>query len=345
MKKNVDYIIVGDGYAGLFFAHQLILHQKSFVLYSEGKKSASHYSAGIINPVVLKRFSAFWLADEQIDFLKNTMLEISKYLPKIYFVEDTIHRIFHDEKERDIWQRKIVSNNLEAYLSNNFENLDVVSNPFETGVVLKSGRIDVQNFFTDFLDYLKTENILIEEKFDHNVISTDNNSYKDFNYKNIIFCEGILVKSNPYFSEIPIIPNKGHFIKVLLSNPIPSNVIIKKKHFLYHSEDDTYYYGGTYDPEGFGSKVDELAKQQLIDGLKEIYPFDFKILEIDFGYRPTMEDRRPVVGTHSTHKNLHILNGLGARGILNGNYFSEHLFNHIELRNSLLKDVDVKRFF
>ncbi len=36
--KNVDYIIVGDGYAGLFLAHQLIKNNKSFVIFSEEGK-------------------------------------------------------------------------------------------------------------------------------------------------------------------------------------------------------------------------------------------------------------------------------------------------------------------
>mgnify|MGYP003615829603 CR=1 FL=1 len=60
--KKVDYIIVGDGYAALFFAHQLIKNNKSFYLFSEGKKGASFVSAGIINHAVLKRFITFWLA-------------------------------------------------------------------------------------------------------------------------------------------------------------------------------------------------------------------------------------------------------------------------------------------
>ena len=55
-------------------------------------------------------------------------------------------------------------------------------------------------------------------------------------------------------------------------------------------------------------------------------------------------DRRPILGSHSVHKNLYILNGLGARGILNGSYFAHHLYNHIENDGKLLSDVDLSRF-
>src|SRR5690606_10747023 len=97
--KNVDYIIVGGGYAGIFFAHQLILNGKSFVIFSEGGKSASQVSAGIVNPVVLKKFTTFWLAKEQIDFLNTSLNEIAEYTGKNYQINENIHRIFHDQKE------------------------------------------------------------------------------------------------------------------------------------------------------------------------------------------------------------------------------------------------------
>lgn len=341
---KVDYIIVGDGYAGLFFAHQLVKNNKSFLLYSEGKKSASHFSAGVINPVVLNRFSPFWLAEEQISFLEKSMIEISKYLPNTYFSNDNIHRVFHDEKEKEIWQKKIISNDLSAYLSTNFESVDVVENPFQTGVVHRSGRIDVLNFFKDFFEYIKRENILKEERFDYAKMNVSENFYKNIKYKKIIFCEGTGILNNPYFNFIPIIPNKGHFLKVKLSVPLTSSAIIKKKHFLFPVVDDIYYYGGTYDPEGSGNEIDAAAQKQLVDGLKEVYPHEFEILEINFGYRPTVEDRRPIVGEHFQHKNLFILNGLGARGILNGNYFANHLYKHIESGEALLPDIHIKRF-
>ena len=94
--KNVDYIIVGDGYAAFFFAHQLILNHKSFVLFSANQTSASEVSAGIVNPLVLKKFTTFWLAAEQIESLVTTMSEIEAYTGQNYLIHENIHRIFHD---------------------------------------------------------------------------------------------------------------------------------------------------------------------------------------------------------------------------------------------------------
>nr|WP_238555528.1 hypothetical protein [Chryseobacterium sp. P1-3] len=76
-------------------------------MYSEGKKSASQVSAGIINPIVLKKFTTFWKAQEQIDFLKETLDEIKLYTDKDFLINAPIHRIFHDENEQQLWLKKI----------------------------------------------------------------------------------------------------------------------------------------------------------------------------------------------------------------------------------------------
>ena len=46
--------------------------------------------------------------------------------------------------------------------------------------------------------------------------------------------------------------------------------------------------------------------------------------------RPTVKDRRPLVGQHAEHKNLYVLNGLGTRGVMIAPYVAEQLFNFIE---------------
>ena len=339
--KKVDYIIVGDGYAALFFAHQLIKNNKSFYLFSEGKKSASFVSAGIINPAVLKRFTTFWLAQEQIDSLKKTLSEIEGYTHKNYLIEKPILRVFHDEKEKELWLKK--SNEI-SFLSNDFIKINSIKNPFGCGKVNHSARLNVRDFFTDLMNYLEQNSHLIKEKFDYNLVKTENSTYKDIQFKNIIFAEGMAVKENPYFSEIPVEANKGHHLEVKLSEKIEDDFTIKKKHFIFPLNENTYYYGGTYDREQTHHKIDDSAVEKLINALAEFYPNDFEVTQVKFGFRPTVKDRRPIVGNHPEFKNLYVFNGLGARGILNGNYFAINLYNHLDNGEEIHPEVDVKRF-
>jgi glycine/D-amino acid oxidase-like deaminating enzyme len=340
--KNVDYIIVGDGYAAIFFAHQLIVHQKSFVLFSGDQKGASKVSAGVINPVVLKKFTTFWLAEEQIDFLTKTMLEIEHYTGKNYLINENIHRIFHDENEKDLWLSKTETEELEPFLNLEFNILETIKNPFGTGSVKKSARLNVEAFFTDFMDYFRVNDHLVQEQFDYSLVSE--NTYKNFYFKNLVFCEGMGVRANPFFNDIQVIPNKGHHLKVKLSPKLNHQYTLKKKHFLFPLNDDLYYYGGTYDPNERENEIDYFKTEELILGLQEFYPHEFEIAEINYGFRPTVKDRRPIIGNHAKHQNFYVYNGLGARGILNGCYFSKELFEHIENGKELMPEVDLKRF-
>jgi len=342
--EYVDYIIVGDGYAALFFAHQLIKNQKSFRIFSEGNKSASQVSAGMINPVVLKKFTTFWKAQEQIDFLKSSLSEIEAYTGKNYLIDAPIHRIFHDESEQQLWLRKAETEELCYFLDRDFRYLDVLNNPYGTGKVNRSARLDVKGFFNDFFTFFLERSYLIKEKFIYEQLDPLDSSYKGISFKHIIFCEGMGVKNNPYFSEIPVSPNKGHHIKVKLSKTLPEDITVKKKHFLFPVDEDRYFYGGTYDREQLHHHIDETAVQQLKNGLSEFYPFDFEIDETHFGFRPTVKDRRPIIGRHEDHKNLYVFNGLGARGILNGCYFSASLYDLIEKGIPLPEEIDLLRF-
>ena len=286
MTKSVDYIIVGNGFASFFFAHQLVKNKKSFILFSSSDKGASQVSAGVINPVVLKKFTTFWKAKEQIDFLKKILAEIESYIGTNFGIDSPIHRVFHDENERNLWLKKSHNSELKPEL----------------------------------------------------------NTYKNIHFKNLVFCEGIRVLENPFFKNIPVQPNKGHHLKVKLKRDLIDNVIIKKKHFLFPLNTGWYYYGGTYDRDNVENKIDNSAVHQLSSGLSEFYPFDFEIKEVNFGFRPTVKDRKPILGSHPKFKNFYVFNGLGARGILNGCYFSQHLFDHIEYGKELYPEVNLNRF-
>lgn len=340
--KEVDYIIVGDGFAGYFFAHQLILNKKSFVLFGAGKEGASKISAGVVNPVVLKKFTTFWLAQEQILYLRQMMEEIETYTGRNYLISEPIGRILHDETERKLWTAKAQTETLKPFLDPDFHHSEVLLNPFGTGRVLQSARIDVAGFFEDLTAYFSQNDILRNQTFEYEKLSA--NAYKNYTFKNIIFCEGMGVLENPFFAHLPLEPNKGHHLKVSLSKELREKSTFKKKHFLFSINDDLHYYGGTYDRDSLDAKIDDTAVAQLQNGLAEFYPFPFEVKEVKYGFRPTVKDRRPLLGAHPRFSNFFVFNGLGARGILNGSYFSKVLYEHIEEGKNLPAEVDVRRF-
>ncbi|WP_374441411.1 NAD(P)/FAD-dependent oxidoreductase [Epilithonimonas sp.] len=342
--EKVDYIIVGAGYAGIFFAHQLIKEKKSFRIFYDEAVSASHISAGVCNPVILKRFNTFWKSQEQIDYLNIIFKEIESYTFRNYLIEENVVRIFHNDSEKVQWKKNSEKEGLSSYLNPDFINLQSVENPYGAGKVNRSCRIDVASFFNDMLNYLEHNQYLIKENFNHHLIDKASNTYNNIAFKNIVFCEGIASNNNPLFSDIPIQPNKGHCLKVKLHHT-PDSYIIKKKHFLFNLQDNEYYYGGTYDRFDTTYQINDDSVEELRNGLQEICTSGFKIQDINVAFRATVADRRPVLGRHQQHHNFYIFNGLGARGVYNGSYFSKVLFDFIENEMYLEPEIDVKRFY
>ncbi len=339
-----DYLIVGDGFAALFFAFQLIKANKSFLLFSCGVKGASRVSAGIVNPVVLKKFTVFDKAQEQLELLKSEFKEMERRWKGKYFIDEPIHRIFHDEKEKALWLKKSKEPVLENFLSKEIVFLQGVENPYGCGTVLGSGRIDLEAWFKDALGFLEKNGYLVNDSFNYNLLDLKEMKYIDFHFKHVVFAEGIGVKNNPFFEDLPVQSNKGHHIKVELLEERLDEKTIKKKHFLFPLSSNLYYYGGTYDREAFLSEVDESAKEQLTRGLKEFYTSNFRIESVEFGFRPTVKDRRPLIGAHRKFKNLYVFNGLGARGLMNANYYAPFLFDHIEKGEALPSEIYYERF-
>jgi len=341
---QVDYIIVGGGFAGFFLAHQLQKENRSFVIFNGEQISGSHISAGVCNPVILKRFSTFWKSKEQMDYLKTIFSEIESYTGKNYIINEPVARIFHDEAEKKQWLKNSNKDDLKPFLDPDFITLDSVENPLESGIVKNSCRIDVENFFKDMFQYFDEKGIIINDSFDHDSIDTENSTYKDFQFKKIVFCEGIHTKDNPYFDQIPVLPNKGHCLEVKIDGPIDP-YIIKKKHFLFSLSDKRFYCGGTYDRFDQTEEIDPEFVKELETGLQVFYKGNYSINKIKTAFRATVDDRRPILGTHPEFTNLHIFNGLGARGVLNGTYFSKVMFDYLESQIDLNPEIDVKRFY
>ncbi|MDL1914103.1 MAG: FAD-binding oxidoreductase [Bergeyella sp.] len=342
-KKKVDTIIVGGGFAGLFLAYQLLSRKCSFVLFSDHKTGASLISAGVVNPVILKKFSIFPEGGKQLACLAQVLGGMESILQEKIKVTEPVYRIFHSEKEKEIWIKKSSQKELQPFLSTTFSHFEGIENPFGCGKVFGSFRIEVEVLITKMKEYLEKRGCLIREKFEYRKLRKS--EYENIKCQRIIFAEGIGVKKNPFFGDLPVIPNKGHKIGVrFLEQDFALKKTIKKKHFLFPLNASQYYYGGTYDRDNISAGVDCDALEELKKSLKEITEIPYIIENRGVAHRPTVLDRKPILGRHKNEPHLYILNGLGTRGILNAAYYSSMLIDFIEKGMSLPKEVSVDRF-
>lgn len=151
------------------------------------------------------------------------------------------------------------------------------------------------------------------------------------------------MKQNPFFNQLPLVPAKGELLTIHAPD-LNIGYVLKSAIFLIPLGNNLYLVGATYEWKDLTNKITHAAKNELLSKLKKLIKCSFEVVNQVAGIRPTVKDRRPLVGRHPEHKNIFILNGLGTRGVMIGPYVAEQLFNFIEFNQPLEKEIDIKRF-
>lgn len=344
---KTDYIIVGCGLAGIAFCEELKANNKTFVVFDNNSQQSSTVAGGMYNPVVLKRFTGVWKSKEQLALSIPVYNNIEKELDQTFDYKIPVHRLFNNIQEQNKWFTASDKPNLSDYLSTTLlkSTNPNINAPFGYGEVLQTGRVNTKKLVSAYRKDLANKSLLITEAFNYNELKTEDNkiTYKNREAKHIIFAEGYGLKSNPFFKELPLEGLKGELITIKAPN-LKLTEVIKSSLFIMPLGNDLYRIGATFDRDNKDNKTTEAGKQQLIDKLKPILNCSFEVVNHTAGIRPTVSDRRPLVGTHHTFKNYHILNGLGTRGVMIAPFVAKALFNAIENNIALDSEFDISRF-
>ena len=344
---NVDYIIVGLGLAGIAFTEELLNHNKSFVVFEDNSQNSSLVAGGIYNPVILKRFTPVWNAKEQLDIALPHYRNLEKKFNKVYHHKIDIYRIFKSIEEQNNWFVACDKILLRDYmLPEIIQNKNKFLNaPFDLGKLTGTGRIDVKSLAHDYRSFLKQKNVFIEEKFYHNQIKNFEKhiEYQGYKSKKIIFCEGYGLKDNPYFNYLPMRETKGELITIHAPD-LKVHYLIKSAIFMLPLGNDLYKVGATFNWDDKTKVPTVKGKDELEFKLNTVINCTYKIVEHTAGIRPTIKDRRPLVGIHPNNKKLAILNGLGTRGVMIAPLMAKKLYQHIENNSVLDREISIERF-
>ena len=343
----IDYLIVGSGLAGISFSEIALQNNKSIVVLDNNSQNSTKVAGGLYNPVILKRFSEVGQAKEHLAIMNEFLSILEKKLAIQVDFKMPILRKFFSIEEQNNWFTASDKINLAPFLSTLliFKKYSAIDSPFGYGEVLQTGYVDTALLREKYKEYLLKNKLFIEESFDYKLLVEEKETirYKDIQAKHIVFAEGFGMHSNPYFKNLPLDGTKGELF-VIKAPQLDLNVILNTSVFILPLGNDLFKIGATYN---WNDKTDFPTKEgkiELIDKLKEIINCEFEIIEHLAGVRPTVKDRRPLVGTYSNHNSIHILNGLGTRGVMLGPAMAKALFDNIEYKKPLDKSIDLKRF-
>ena len=115
----LDYLVVGLGLAGISFCEQLEENGKSYHVISDDSQTSSSVAGGLYNPVILKRFTLAWKANEQLILAKPFYRKLEEKLQVTLDYELPIVRRFYSIEEQNSWYEAMDKPYLKELLSPN----------------------------------------------------------------------------------------------------------------------------------------------------------------------------------------------------------------------------------
>jgi glycine oxidase len=346
---DYNFIIVGQGIAGSLLAHQLInAGQKVLVIDDHNPTGATIVSSGVMNPITGRGYTKTWLADEIFPFAESTFKQIEAETQSNFLSPLSILKIFPSVKDINDWSARCKSEGYEAYLNNDSIirlNGEQVHNPHGCFEVSGGMRLDVITFIEAYRQYLKTNDCLLNETFDFSALglTAQGVSYKGNTAQKIIFSEGAAVVNNPYFNHLPFRYNKGQSLIIDIPG-YSETCMLKGEALILPYKNGLYYVGATYENNFTTTGPTEAGKNEMLAKINEMLACPYKVVDHVSGVRPTVKDRRPMIGVHPQHPQVALFNGMGTKGISLAPYFAQHFTEHLLSGVPLMPAVDMKRF-
>ncbi|KAB1156657.1 NAD(P)/FAD-dependent oxidoreductase [Flavobacterium luteum] len=343
----IDYLIIGSGLAGIAFAETALNNNKSVLVIDNDSNSSSKVAGGLYNPVILKRFTPISNAQEQLNELTSFYTKLESKLGIQVDFKIPILRKFFSIEEQNNWFVASDKINLVPFLSTILVTKIIcgLDSPFDFGEVKQTGYVNVPLLLENYKSYLINNNLFLNESFDYTILKSnpDGIEYKTILARHVVFAEGFGMHSNPYFNHLPLDGTKGELL-IIKAPKLDLDVIVNTSVFILPLGNGLFKIGATYNWQDKTNIPTAEGKQELIDRIKEILNCDFEIVSHFAGVRPTVKDRKPLIGTHHIFKNIHILNGLGTRGVMLGPFLAKLLFESIESGVSLPNDINIERY-
>ena len=347
------YLIVGQGLAGTLLGYRLEragheLHYQD----APGLPAASSVAAGIVNPITGRRFVKSWQVDELLPAARALYTELEAELGvRIWYDLPLVRTLFNRGDEND-WLARGGDAAYRTFLDDTpaLGRIPELTYPaFSYAGIRQAARVDLETLTTAYRDRLRATGRITETELDYADLMPGpegivwKSSAGTLTFDRVVFCEGWRSRFNPWFNNLPVIGNKGEVLIVRTEEPVLDR-LFKHRVFLVPRADGTYWVGATSE-NGFTDESPTPGQADYLEQrLREVLKVPFIIVEHQAAVRPTVRDRRPVVGVHPKNERLWLFNGLGTKGASLAPLVSEWLLAVLLKGTPLPKEVNLDRF-
>ncbi len=345
-NNRFDYIIVGQGLAGSAVAVQLMKRDKMILVIDQpGKNTSSHIAAGLFNPVTGRKMVKTWLADTLFPYLHSYYREVEERTDSSFFHPMPLYRPFISIEEQNEWMGKSADAAYEPYIDTIHTGpaYPHVNDPFGGLLLKQCGYLDTTTYIRAVESWITRSQTMLRETLDPAKLTITKNSvaYGQYEARHIIFCHG--VQANPYFSWLPIRPLKGETIRIRTERT-DAIILNRGVYVVPAGKPGEWRVGATYKFEDQGPEPTAEARQELEEKVQALMSSPYEVISQESGFRPTVPDHRPLLGSHPESKPVITFNGLGTKGVSLAPYFSEILVHSLENNIPVNKLVDIERY-
>ncbi len=341
---------MGQGLAGSALALELAERGARVAVFDEPERNVcTTVAAGLCNPITGKGLTKTWLADQLFPYLHSFYFRAEALTGQRFFYPTRVYRPFLTVEEQNEWMAHSSEPHLAGYVQAVFTQSAFpgqVHDPLGGLLIHPAAYVHTSVFRDAVQAWLRQHHIYRPVKWEDEALAWTDHGVRvnDIGAKAIIFCQGTASVSSRWFSWVPIQPLKGETLTVRLA-AAPEAVLNRGVYAVPHARPGFHKVGATYDWRAPAPVITAEARRELEENLRTLTPLLFEIVAQEWGVRPTVPDRRPVLGPHPQEKRVYLFNGLGTKGVSLSPYFAGQLADALMGRGEWHPSVNISRFY
>jgi glycine oxidase len=305
----------------------------SVTVSDDGHASASSMvAAGMWNPLSFKKLNHGWNVPALLDAARTVYTKLERQLQCSFYHPTELVRVFPTAGQANEWTERSELPAVAPYMADGFDRevADALKTPFGHGVVKQSGWMDVPVFLRAVQVWLYKEGLMsptIPESADI-----------------VVNCTGFKAPHQPGWEWVPIYPNKGQVLRVHLPT-LHTRRMVNFGKFLVPLGNHDYRMGATYEYNDANPLPTPSTRSALLADLCAAGISDVQVTDHRAGYRPTVPDRKPLIGMHPADPQKAIFGGFGSKGVMLVPWCAIEMADLLTHGRKVNAAVDVQRYF